>query len=306
MLLLRILHANGAAPLRENARGLRLRNHGEVRAVDRGAQIAHRGAGAASARNCAVHRPEAFLLCSVEIGCVRVARLLPGLDPRYVERVRDAGPCHLQRTVAAVKFVRAVEIALGFLEIGQNVFPGPAPVSELRPEVIVARNAADIDHGVHRARSAENLSARPVQAASAHPRLRLGVVAPVDPAGFHERRVAHGHVNKEILVARAGFQKRHFDGGVGRKAVREHASSGTAAHNDVIVCHEILRPRPFLSYLGETAGFEKIRRMSHVSKRNAARFRKTVSPRPSMSFFTKDKFILSEYNRTCLFGVRVA
>ena len=81
LLLLSILNADRAPPLQKDPRDLCPRNHGEVRTLERWPQIAGRGAGAAAVCNRAVERLKAFVLGSIEIGCVGISGLSARLDP---------------------------------------------------------------------------------------------------------------------------------------------------------------------------------------------------------------------------------
>src|SRR5205085_11578745 len=100
--------------------------------------------------------------------------------------------------------------------------------------------AADVDEPVDRARSAENLAARPQDAAAAelgdglrleHPGdLRMEDVS-VEPGGDVDPRVA-------VLAAR--LQQQHARRAVGSQAVGQHAAGRTGADDGEIVFSGIL------------------------------------------------------------------
>src|SRR6266850_34921 len=87
-----------------------------------------------------------------------------------------------QAAVAAAKGVVALpDAAFQPLEVRQDVRITPAPVSTLRPAVIIGPLAAIVDVPVDRARPAEGLAARREDAAPAGPLARLLGVKPVQP-----------------------------------------------------------------------------------------------------------------------------
>ena len=232
-----IFNAHGAAVLNENACGLRLGDDGEIGALQGWRQVAGGGTRAPAIGHGAIDGAETLLARAVEIGGIRIARLLAGLDPGQIQRPADAGPRNLERAIAAVMPVSPWQIGFRLLEIGQDIVPGPAAIAKLRPYVVVAWHAPYIDHGVYGTRPAQHSAARPEQRASVHSGLRLGMVAPVDDAGLHERRIAGRHMDKEILVARACLQQRNLEPGIGREPVCQRTPSGPAPDNDVIVGH---------------------------------------------------------------------
>ena len=234
-----VFDANRAAVLDKDARRLSPRDDGEIGPLQDGRQVARGGARPPAIGNGAVDGAEALLARAVEIVRVRVPGLLARLDPGQRQRTRDAGPRHLQRAAAAMMRVSPRQVGLRLFEIGQDIVPGPAAIAKLRPQIVIAGYAPYIDHGVHRAGPAQHPAARPEQRAPVHSGLRLGMVAPVDDAGLHKRWVSGGHMDQEILVARTGFQKGHFEPGIGRQPVCQDAPRRPAPDNDVIVGHGI-------------------------------------------------------------------
>ena len=158
-----IFDAHGAAVLDENARGLRPGDDGEIGTLQGWRQVAGGGARAPAIGHGAIDGAEALLARAVEIGGIRIARLLAGLDPGQTQRPADAGPRNLERAGAAVMPVSPWQIGLRLLEIGQDIVPGPAAIAKLRPYVVVAWHAPYIDHGVYGTRPAEHPAARPEQ-----------------------------------------------------------------------------------------------------------------------------------------------
>src|SRR3984893_19421376 len=85
------------------------------------------------------------------------------------------------RPAAAVQLAFGmVGIALRLDEIRQHVVPRPAGVSKSGPMVVILVLTTDRNQPIDRARSAEHATARPVDLASVHVAVGLGVELPVD------------------------------------------------------------------------------------------------------------------------------
>ena len=120
-------------------------------------------------------------------------------------RVGDA-----QQAVAAAELVRAAVVALHPLEDRQHVLVAPAAVAELRPVIVVLRLAADIDHAVDRARAAQHLAARNLDAPPARAFVRLRRVAPVDGRIVDHLGDADRHARpEEVRALGARLQQQH-------------------------------------------------------------------------------------------------
>src|SRR4051812_24109714 len=122
---------------------------------------------------------EAFLLLGIEILADPELGLARRLQKNLLHRIVRAQSVDRERTALAVIFAVEVGIVFRALEVGEHVEIRPAAVAERRPAVIVAPVAADIDHGVDRARSAETLAARLVADAAVEARLRYRLQRPV-------------------------------------------------------------------------------------------------------------------------------
>ena len=102
--------------------------------------------------------------------------------------------------------------------------------------------AADVDHGVDRARPAEHLAARPVARAPAEPRHRVGHEHPVDSRVVEGLAVADRHPDPEAAVAAAGLEQQHPEPPVRGQPVGQHAAGRPGADDDVV---EALHPWRF-------------------------------------------------------------
>ena len=75
--------------------------------------------------------------------------------------------------------------------------------------VVVLVLAADVDQAVDRARAAQRLAARPVDAAPVHVRVGVGLEAPVVARAPHRLAVADRQVDPSERSRRAGFEQQH-------------------------------------------------------------------------------------------------
>src|SRR5579864_1334871 len=126
--------------------------------------------------------PEPLLRGAVEIRIARKTSLLRRIHKGVRHRIQTAKIGYIQGASRGVVFRGAALLILRFLEIRQNVGKAPARVSQVMPGVIIAVIASDIDHGIDRAASAQDLAAGPIQFAVLQLRLSLSVERPVTGA----------------------------------------------------------------------------------------------------------------------------
>src|SRR5690606_39951429 len=103
----------------------------------------------------------------------------------------------MQWPAGAAPFVGATAEALHALEIGEHVIPTPPGIPISRPGVEVGRMAADEDHGINGAGTAEYFPARPISAAVVQIGIRLGAKHPVDPGVVERLAIADRDVRSE-------------------------------------------------------------------------------------------------------------
>ena len=156
------------------------------------AQERPRGSPALAALLRDLVQADAFLPRAVEIVVTRDLQARPRLDEIHAAGIGEALLAHPQRPVGAVKIIGPAHIMLGAFEPRQHIVIRPAGAAHCRPIVVIPFVAADIDHRVDRARSAQPLAARLVPAAAIQPRLRHGFVIPIGLVGLkrEERRDA--------------------------------------------------------------------------------------------------------------------
>ena len=114
------------------------------------------------------------------------------------------------------------------LEVRQDIGIAPTVIARSRPMVVILALAADRDQPVDRARTAERLSARPVDPAAVHSGVGLGVEAPVHASVEHGLGVTDGNVNPRIGVARPCLEQQHRMAAVGGEPIGEDAARRTA------------------------------------------------------------------------------
>ena len=228
------LDAHRALTLEEELQHLDVCLDREVRAVHRGVQVRHGGAGPGAPPVGDLVPADAVLLGSVEV----VVRLQPaglgGIDERPRERVHRAAVRDGKRPAGAVPVVGAAFVVLGALEVGQHLVVAPPGPDQVAPLVVVRAIAADVDHGVDRGAAAKDLAARQVDPPVAAVRLVPGRVIPVLRAAV-ERRERRRDVHEVVRVRAARLDQEDADVRVLSKAVREHAARRPRTDDHVVV-----------------------------------------------------------------------
>src|SRR5262249_25933402 len=104
-----------------------------------------------------------------------------------------------------MEIIGAAPVVLRLAEIGQHVGKAPARIAELAPVIEILRLPANVDQPVDRARPAENFSPRCDAVAVMAAGLRLGRVAPVEPAIGEQLAVAERNMQPGMPVAGTGL-----------------------------------------------------------------------------------------------------
>src|SRR5262245_582474 len=84
-----------------------------------------------------------------------------------------------ERTKRTMELILPTFIGFRFNEARQDLGVAPTRRTPRRPFIIVAAMAANVDHRIHRTRSAEHAPTRQVHAPIVEIRLRLGCEVPV-------------------------------------------------------------------------------------------------------------------------------
>ena len=231
---LAVLHAGRLPALEQDAGCERMRLHGEIRALHRGAEVRIRRAAAPSAAHRHVEAAETFLLAAVDVGRVRIARLTAGFEPRRMQRIRKRAVARLERARVAAVLVAALGARLCAPEVGQHGRVVPAGRAFLLPAVEILRIAAHVDESVDRGGAAQHLAARRVEPAAAEARLRFGVVAPVVLLHAHRDGECGGHLHEEGAVRTAVLEDEHGVPAIRGEPVRQHATGRSRADDDVV------------------------------------------------------------------------
>src|SRR5579875_3305595 len=174
-----ISHAGSPAFFNDDPRDLSTHTHGQIAPAHGGLEI---GIGCAPARAVLLRGLEdarALLGCAVEVLVCRHARFYAGFDKSLRKRIDITHVGYVERTAYAVVFVGPALLVLSLLEIGQDIGVSPARVAGVTPGIVVEAMPANIDHGVDRTGTAQNLAARPVHLAIGHSRLFFSVIFPI-------------------------------------------------------------------------------------------------------------------------------
>ena len=206
---LAIGHAARAAAVEQDPRRLRLGLDRQILAAARRAQVGDRRRAAEAAAGRELVVAGALLRRAVEVVVARDADLARRRDQRLDELVLRADVGHPQRAVGAVPLARAADVVLELAEVRQHVGVAPARIAERGPVVVVVAMAADVDEPVDRARPAERAAARPVDLATVHSGVGLGLEPPVVDGVEHRLGVPDRDVDPGIAIARTGLEQQH-------------------------------------------------------------------------------------------------
>ena len=149
---------------------------------------------------------------------------------RLVPRVSDG-----QRAARAVVGRRPARVVLSPPEIRHEVRVGPARAAVLvLPGLEIVAVAADVDHRVDAAGSAQDLAARPVDGPAGRAMLRDGGVVPVIRA-LQQAADRGGSLDLVRVIGRPGFQQQDADAGIGGQPRRQDAARAAGADDDVVI-----------------------------------------------------------------------
>jgi hypothetical protein len=85
-------------------------------------------------------------------------------------------------------------------KVGQHLVEAPASIPELPPNIEVLRLSADIDQSIDRTGPAENPATRGDDPAVVASRLRLSLIAPIEPAIVEQPAEAEWNVKPWVAV----------------------------------------------------------------------------------------------------------
>src|SRR6202035_557058 len=117
--------------------------------------------------------------------------------------------------------------------------------SERGPAVVVGTMAADIDHGIDRARPAERLAAGLVADAAIEARLRHRLEGPVVCLGRHLDRDADRSLDHPIIAGASGLQQADAELRILAETARHDAAGRSAADDDIVELFHCALPLPF-------------------------------------------------------------
>src|SRR5687768_7037259 len=146
----------------------------QVRSTARGLQVRGCRAAAPTVVSGQLKVTSTVLRRSIEVIVAGNAERSCAVDECIDQQVPVCNIGHFQRSVAAVKKTGPALVALVANEVRQHIVVAPADIAERPPLVIVLTLPADVDESIDGTRSAQRLSARPINAASVHTRLGIG------------------------------------------------------------------------------------------------------------------------------------
>jgi hypothetical protein len=99
-----------------------------------------------------------------------------------------------------MELIRAALVVFCLPKIGQYFVEAPPGIAELPPNIEVLCLSADIDQSIDRTGPAENLATRGDDPAVMASRLRLSLIAPIEPAIVEQPAKAEGNVKPWVAV----------------------------------------------------------------------------------------------------------
>ena len=228
-----IVQADGAAVLEADAGHQAVRTHREVGAVANGGQIAGRRRAPPLASGRRLIDAGACLCPAIEIGGIRYAGFLAGLDEHLGEPVgrhrRDA-----LRPADTVIFVDEDVVVFRLPEIRLDLFEGPAKaVLVARPPVVVLGTAAGEDLAVYRAAATDHTTLHEQHLSIPGMSLRRGPEVPGDVAVV-ELIQPRRPMDVGIAVDWAGFEQKHARVHHLAQSTRDHRTGRPGTDDDVV------------------------------------------------------------------------
>ena len=211
------------------------RQHGEIAARQRRAQIGGGRTGASAIADGRLRRGEALLLRGIEITRHRLAQLLAGRDKGLDQRIGETCAHGAQRPLATTVFTRSVFPGLGLAKVRQGMGIRPIQQAAGGPAVVVTAMAAHIGHHIDGTTAADNLAARQFDPPAVQRRLRLDLIAPVVLALAIERADSQRHMDARVVIPATRLEQQHPAATVLGQPIGQHAASRTGANDDVVV-----------------------------------------------------------------------
>ena len=225
----------------QEPQGLCLGVDGEIGSVGNGMQesISHRPATATPLVDMKVRT--AGVVAPVELIDWGDAQLGSGGLPGIQDLPTHARPLDADLAAGAVPVVGAAEVVFQLLidrqRLAWTVHATPTPslvAGSLRPQVVVARLSAHVDHRVDRRAASDHAAPRVVNAAAGQAGVGLGREAPIGAGVGDCVQVAHRHLDPEPVVFAAGLDQEHTAIRVGAEPISEQAARAACSHDDEV------------------------------------------------------------------------
>ena len=244
-------HPRRASPVKNDPAGHRPRHDSQVRTFPDRVQVRNSRTAAPPVAGRELKIPHAFLLCAVVVGVKRVASGLRRLDPRVADGPLQAHVGHRQGAIVAMEFICTAFVAFRPAKQRQDILPTPADIAQLPPAVIVLGLPPHVEQAVDRRRAAKHLATRPIDGAAVQPRIRFGLVAPVQRRVVHRLEVTHGNMDPWVGIPSTGLQKHHFHLRISAQAVGNDTTRRTRPDDHIISFHSQF-PHQFAKRLGKS------------------------------------------------------
>jgi len=142
-----------------------------------------------------------------------------------------------------MKIVGPALIVFGFLEVGQNLVPGPAVTAKFGPVIIIRAVPASVQHGIDRAGATQHPATRLITASIVEAGLRRCLEAPVVQLGRQHRGNTSRSMNKHARIRPARFEQTDFDIRILRQPAGDNRTARATPDDNVIV--HTPSPHPF-------------------------------------------------------------
>lgn len=202
-------------------------------------RISHRPATATSLVDMKVRT--AGVVAPVELIDRSNTHLGSGGLPGVQDLPAHTRPLDADLTTDAMPVVGAAEVVFQMFIDRQRLAwtvrttPKPSLVTGgLRPQVVVARLSAHVDHRVDRRAASDHTAPRIVNAAPGQAGVGLGRKAPIG-AGIGDRvQIAHRHLDPKPVITAAGLYQEHTAIGVGAEPIGKQAAGAACSHDDEV------------------------------------------------------------------------
>ena len=229
-----------ARSIEQHAMHQRVRHDLQIGPFHRGPQIRSRGAGPKAPAACLLHpadmvaKPRRKIVHILPVG---PSHLRARLHRRLTQHRLVARAGGEQRAALGMNGGGRPFPVLGLAEVGKDIVPGPAAITQLRPVVVILGLAANIDHAVDRTGPAQDPAARIGDFPPVKPGIGVRLVAPGQRGVVEQLHVTSRDVDHRMPVAAPGLDQHDARVRVLGQAVGHDTAGRPRAHDDIIGLH---------------------------------------------------------------------